>query len=173
MHSVGIDAPTAVEHASGSPLPEFARAITAGAVRLAAATAAWLRLIAEFDERGGWHGYGIKSCGHWLAWQCGLSPGAAREHVRVARALRGLPRIEAAFAAGRLSYSKVRALTRIAEPDSEASLLDLVLQLTASQTERTVRQWRRADVGPEQESGDDGQSFEFWWDETGMLTVKV
>ena len=107
------------EHPSGSPLPELAAAITAGAVRLAAATAAWLRLIVEFDERGGWHGYGIMSCAHWLAWQCGLSPGAAREHVRVARALQSLPLTEAAFAEGRLSYSKVRAMTRIAEPDSE------------------------------------------------------
>ena len=53
-------------------------------VRLAAATATWLRLVAEFDERGGWHGVGINSCGHWLAWQCGMSPVTAREHVRVA-----------------------------------------------------------------------------------------
>jgi hypothetical protein len=135
-----------VEHPSGSPLPELAAAITAGAVRLAAATAAWLRLIAEFDEREGWHGYGITSCAHWLAWQCGLSPGAAREHVRVARALQSLPLIEAAFTEGRLSYSKVRALTRVAEPDSEASLLEVALELTASQVERTVRQWRRADL---------------------------
>src|SRR3954451_21395403 len=94
------------EHASGSPLPELARAITAGAVRLAAATAAWLRLVAEFDERGGWHGGGLPSCAHWVAWQCGMSPVTAREHVRVARALRGLPRIAAAFDAGRLSYAK-------------------------------------------------------------------
>ena len=102
------------DHPSGSPLPELAAAITAGAVRLAAATAAWLHLVAEFDERGGWHGYGITSCAHWLSWQCGLAPGPAREHVRVARALPALPRIGRAFADGRLSYSKVRALTRIA-----------------------------------------------------------
>ena len=89
-----------MEHPSGSPLPELARAITSGAVRLAAATAEWLRLVAEFDERGGWHGVGINSCGHWLAWQCGMSPVTGREHVRVARALRGLPKIAAAFAAG-------------------------------------------------------------------------
>ena len=159
---------------SGSPLPELAAAITAGAVRLAAATAAWLRLIAEFDEREGWHGVGILSCAHWLAWQCGLSPGAAREHVRVARALTSLPLIERAFAEGRLSYSKVRALTRIAEPDSEASLLEVALELTASQVERTVRQWRRADllhdgVTPVEER----QSFDHWWDADGMLTVTV
>ncbi|MGY1834810.1 DUF222 domain-containing protein [Blastococcus sp. SYSU DS0510] len=128
-----------------TPLDELALAITSGAVRLAAATSTWLRLVAEFDERGGWHGVGIRSCAHWLAWQCGMGPGAAREHVRVARALPGLPRIEAAFAVGRLSYSKVRALTRVAEPDSEAALLEFALTATASQTERFCRQWRRVD----------------------------
>src|SRR3954464_15952551 len=91
------------EHPSGSPLPELAAAITAGAVRLAAATAAWLRLIAEVYRRDGWHAYGIMSGAHWLSWQCGLSPGAAREHVRVARSLESLPLIEAAFVEGRLS----------------------------------------------------------------------
>src|SRR5215218_2205933 len=159
------------DHPSGSPLPELAAAITAGAVRLAAATAAWLRLIAEFDEREGWHGYGIASCSHWLAWQCGLSPGAAREHVRVARSLQSLPLIEAAFADGCLSYSKVRALTRIAEPDSEPSLLEVALELTASQVERTVRQWRRADAGGA--PMEDRRAFEHWWDDAGMLTVQV
>src|SRR5215212_5542953 len=100
-----------VAGASGQrPVEELAREITAGAVRLAAATAAWLRLVAEFDQRGGWAGVGIKSCGHWLAWQCGMSPGAAREHVRVARAMGRLPVTSAAFATGRLSYSKVREL---------------------------------------------------------------
>src|SRR5215210_4936852 len=159
-----------------APLAELATAITAGAVRLAAATAAWLRLVAEFDARGGWHGVGIHSCAHWLAWQCGMGPGAAREHVRVARALRGLPRIEAAFAAGRLSYSKVRALTRIAALDCEAALVEFALSATASQTERFCRQWRRVD-----EEADDkkarrpgaGLSFEHWFDEDGFLTLKI
>jgi hypothetical protein len=165
------------EHPSGLPLPELARAITAGAVRLAAATAAWLRLVAEFDERGGWHGVGITSCGHWLAWQCGLGPGAAREHVRVARALRALPRIESAFVAGRLSYSKVRALTRIAAPDCEAALLEFALSATASQTERFCRTWRRIDddsggAGPDRRP-EIGQSFDSWTDDEGYLTLKV
>ena len=165
---------SARQHPSGSPLPELAAAITAGAVRLAAATAAWLRLIAEFDRRDGWHGYGISSCAHWLAWQCGLSPGAAREHVRVARALESLPLIGTAFADGRLSYSKVRALTRIAEPDSEESLLDLALELTASQVERTVRQWRRVDLlDADEPPTEEQQEFEYWWDDAGMLTVKI
>src|SRR3954451_16552972 len=96
-----------MEFPSGSPLPELARAITSGAVRLAAATAEWLRLVAGVDERGGSHRGGINACGHGLAWQCGMSPVTGREHVRVARVLRGLPLIATAFAAGRLSYAKV------------------------------------------------------------------
>jgi hypothetical protein len=164
------------EHPSGSPLPELARAITTGAVRLAAATAAWLRLVAEFDERRGWHGVGINSCAHWLAWQCGLAPVTAREHVRVARALRGLPRIDAAFTGGRLSYAKVRALTRIAAPDCEAALLEFAVSATAAQTERFCRAWRRVDDGAP--AGADrrpevGQSFQSWTDEEGWLTLKV
>ena len=100
-------------------IEELAGEIRSGAVRLAAATAAWLRSVAEFDAREGWGGVGIQSCAHWLAWQCGMSPGAAREHVRVARALGGLPITAAAFAAGRLSYSKIREITRVADADTE------------------------------------------------------
>jgi hypothetical protein len=153
-------------------LAELARAITSGAVCLAAATAAWLRLVAEFDRREGWQAVGILSCAHWLAWQCGMSPGTAREHVRVARALTGLPLLAQAFAEGRLSYSKVRALTRIAEPASEASLLELAIEATASQTERFVRSWRRADA-VDRDTITLKRQFEHWWDDDGMLVVRM
>ena len=164
-----------IEPPSAFPLPELARAITAGAVRLAAATAAWLRLVAEFDERDGWHGVGITSCAHWLAWQCGMSPVTAREHVRVARTLRGLPKIGVAFDAGRLSYAKVRALTRIATPDCEAALLEFASSATASQTERFCRSWRRADDDPgnPEDSREDGESFDYFTDDEGYVTLKI
>ncbi|MGR6964517.1 DUF222 domain-containing protein [Geodermatophilus sp. URMC 61] len=165
MHSNGDDL-------SAMPVAQLAWEITAGAVRLAAASAAWLRLVAEFDEREGWGGYGIRSCAHWLAWQCGLSPGAAREHVRVARALRALPLIGEAFAAGRLSYSKVRALTRVAEPGTEAALLEFALEATASQSERVVRQWRRADAVDDGTVGE-RRRFDTWTDDAGMLVLQV
>ncbi|WP_199583967.1 HNH endonuclease signature motif containing protein [Blastococcus sp. TF02A-30] len=156
------------------PLAELALAITTGAVRMAAATAAWLRLVRDFDELEGWAGAGITSCAHWLAWQCGMGPGAAREHVRVARALAGLPRIEAAFAAGRLSFSKVRALTRIADPSCEQPLLEFALTATASQTERFCRSWRRVDDAADHtRRGQREQSFEHWFDDDGTLTIKV
>ncbi|GAB3320933.1 HNH endonuclease signature motif containing protein [Geodermatophilus aquaeductus] len=158
--------------ATDLPLDELARRITGAAVRLAAATAAWLALIAEFDRREGWGGAGIRSCAHWLAWQCGLSPGTAREHVRVARALTRLPRIRAAFASGRLSYSKVRALTRVAEPDTEAALLELAAETTAAQVERVVREWRRSDAVDE-DTVRAKRRFEHWWDDDGMLHVRM
>ena len=154
------------------PLPELARDITAGAVRLAAATAAWLQLVAEFDRRDGWAAHGIKSCAHWLAWQCGMSPTTAREHVRVARALVDLPLLSAAFAEGRLSYSKIRAVTRVAEPETEQMLLESAVEATASQLDRVVRGWRRSDRVDEEVVAEKRQ-FQHWWDDDGMLVVRM
>ncbi len=111
---------------------------------LDAATARLLTLIGEFDARGGWN-TGFRSCAEWLAWRVGLDPGAARERVRVARALPDLPVIGAAFARGELSFSQVRALTRVATAETEARLLAVGRAGTASHVERIVRSWRRVD----------------------------
>src|SRR3989442_13233046 len=89
---------------------------------LDAATAQLLDLIREFDARDGWN-TGFRSCAAWLSWRVGLDPGAARERVRVARALGSLPRLAHALARGELSYAKVRALTRVATPETEERLL--------------------------------------------------
>ena len=83
------------------------------AAQIHAATCRWLGLVAEFDRREGWKAWGCRSCAHWVAWRCSLSDVAARDQVRVARRLEGLPLVRAAYAAGELSYSKVRALTRV------------------------------------------------------------
>ncbi|ALE84001.1 DUF222 domain-containing protein [Pseudonocardia sp. HH130629-09] len=81
---------------------------------ITAAECGFLRLLAEFDDRGGWCGVGVRSCAHWLTWRAGMSLRTATEHLRVAHALTRLPRITEAFAAGRISYSKIRAITRLA-----------------------------------------------------------
>jgi len=86
---------------------------------LDAATARLLALIRDFDARGGWN-TGFRSCAEWLSWRVGLDLGAARERVRVAHALGALPRLAEALARGELSYAKVRALTRVATPETEA-----------------------------------------------------
>ena len=114
------------------------------AAHLNAATAHLLELIREFDARGGWN-HGFRSCAHWLAWRVRLNLGAAREHVRVARALGSLHRLADALARGELSYSTVRALTRVATPETEERLLAVGQAGTACQVERIVRGWRRVD----------------------------
>jgi 5-methylcytosine-specific restriction endonuclease McrA len=114
------------------------------AAHLDAATARLLDLIREFDARGGW-GNGFRSCAEWLTWRIGLAPGAAREHVRVARALGTLPRLARALAHGELSYSKVRAITRVATPETEERLLAVGRGGTAHHVERIVRAWRAVD----------------------------
>src|SRR5881394_4142742 len=111
---------------------------------LDAATARLLELIREFDAREGWN-TGFSSCAAWLAWRVGFAPGAAREHVRVARALGTLPLLAHALARGELSYAKVRALTRVATPETEERLLAVGRAGTADHVERIVRGWRRVD----------------------------
>ena len=111
---------------------------------LDAAAARLLDLIREFDARGGWNN-GFRSCAEWLSWRVGLDLGAAREKVRVARALATLPRLAQALARGELSYAKVRALTRVATPEIEERLLAIGRAGTAEHVERIVRGWRRMD----------------------------
>lgn len=111
---------------------------------LNAANARFLALIAELDRRKAWAEWGVKSCAHWLNWKCGIGFGAAREQLRTAHALEKLPRIQAAMAEGRLSFSKVRALTRVAEASNEGYFLNIALRGTASHIETLVRGYRRA-----------------------------
>ena len=115
-------------------------AIVTLAARLNADTHDLLVLIRRFDERGGWLRWGFESCAEWLHWRCDLSMSACREKVRVAHALKTLPEIAPAFAEGRLSYSKVRALTRVARPANESALLEFALHTTAARVEERCRE---------------------------------
>jgi 5-methylcytosine-specific restriction endonuclease McrA len=114
------------------------------AAHLAAGTCRFLQLVAEFDARGGWASWDLPSCAAWVAWKCQVAPGTAREQVRVARALASLPHITAQFAAGRMSYAKVRALTRIATAATEADLAEIAGPMTAAQCERFAAAHRKA-----------------------------
>ena len=134
-------------------LRELAAQITELAGHLNAAHYRWLSLIAEFDRRHGWSDGSTQSCAHWLNWQCGIDLGAAREKVRVAHALEKLPRIAAAMAHGKLSYSKARALTRVACEKTEEYFLSVALHGTASHVEKLVRCYRRAQESVRPEHG--------------------
>jgi uncharacterized protein DUF222/HNH endonuclease len=129
---------------SPSDLDQLGDKIAVLSAHLDAATARLLDLIREFDARGGWNS-GFSSCAAWLSWRVGLDLGAARERVRVARALGTLPLLAQALARGELSYAKVRALTRVATPETEARLLGVGRAGTAAHVERIVRGWRYVD----------------------------
>ncbi|MFT5139103.1 MAG: hypothetical protein ACI9H8_000422 [Lysobacterales bacterium] len=124
-------------------LPALADQITELASHLDAGSYQLLKLIYEFDQHGGWQGVGIHSCAHWLNWKCGMNLGAAREKVRVANALPVLPKISGAMKDGRVSYSKVRAMTRVATAKNEVALLEVALGGTASHVEQQVRLYRK------------------------------
>lgn len=141
-----------------------------------AATAQLLTMIREFDQDGLWQLGGICSCAHWLNWQCGIGMNAAREKVRVANALGDLPKIGASFASGEISYSKVRAMTRVATPDNEDYLLQIARHGTAYHVETLVRKYRRAKKL--QETGDaqkqhDSRSVHFYYEPDGSMVIKA
>src|SRR5437899_11566371 len=143
-------------------------------VHLEAATARLLDLIRKFDAHGGW-GNGFRSCADWLSWRVGLDPGAARERVRVARALGTLPLLAEALARGELSYAKVRALTRVATPETEEQLLAVGRAGTADHVERIVRGWRRVDRQAEARETarrHTSRALHVYQDEDGMVTLR-
>jgi hypothetical protein len=144
------------------------------AAQITTRMARWLALVGEFDRRDGWwRSWGCRSAAEWIAWRCALSPRAAREHVRVARALREVPRIREAFESGRLSYSKVRVLTRVAERDSENDLLDLAGHATAAQLERMLRAFRRVTRAEAQAAYENRYLTWYWDDGDGSLCLRA
>jgi len=159
---------------SATDLDRLGDEIAELSAHLDAATARLLTLLREFDARGGW-GNGCRSCAEWLSWRVGLDLGAARERVRVARALGELPQLAAALARGELSYSKVRALTRVATPETEARLLAVGRAGTAAHVERIVRAWRQVDRQVEAEEAaarHQRRSLQVYPDEDGMIVVR-
>jgi hypothetical protein len=124
------------------PIDDLDRAITSLCARINAENYELLTLIREFDERLGWLLWGFSSCAEWLHWRCDLSLQASREKVRMAHGLKDLPAISEAFAKGTLSYSKVRALTRVADALNEKELLAFAMTTTAARVEERCRQMR-------------------------------
>ncbi len=142
------------------------------ASHISAATARWLDLIVEFDERHGWSHTGAKSLAHWVSYACSMSTSTARDHVRVARRLRDLPLTKQAFARGELSFSKVRAITRVEELEREDELLQLARAASASQLERIVRGYRSClavERGAEAQYAE--RSLKWRYDEDGAIVL--
>ena len=148
--------------------------ICALAGQIAAATARFLTLLADFDEQRGWAGPGLHSCAHWLSWKCGMSLHTGREYVRVAKALRPLPEMRKAFEQGELSYSKVRTLTRVATPTNEKQMVRLGREAPASQIDRLTAGLRKVTDNESGKSREPERLQVRWhWDpDTGDFVIK-
>ena len=157
-----------------SDLDRLGNEIAELSAHLEAATARLLERIREFDAREGWN-TGFRSCAAWLSYRVGLDIGAARERVRVARALGTLPLLAEALAHGQISYAKVRAVTRVATPETEERLLAVAKAGTAEHVERIVRGWRRVDRAAEREDARRqylSRALHVCQDDDGTVTVR-
>ena len=170
--SVGVESPVDDQGLGSAPMEWIEREIGELAAHIAAATCGWLELICEFDKRAGYEAWGFHSCGAWVAWRCSVDPRSAREHVRVARALGELPLVNEGFSRGELSYSKVRAISRIATPEIEGELVEMARYATAAQLERLVRGYRRAVTLESAEAAHRDRFLSCEWEEEGSLYVR-
>jgi len=146
--------------------------VCAAAAEAARSTSLVLELVGEFDAIGGMrHWIGFKSLAHWLSWSCAMTPGVAREHVRVARALRRMPTIAGLFREGRLSYSKVREVTRVVGVVDEARLAGLAVTATAAQLAKMISGFRGADGMRVPQQHKRSVAWQEW--EDGMIDVRA
>ena len=134
---------------------------------LSAATARWLELVWELHEEGD-----SSDLQAFLAWRCGITGREAREFLRVAEALQELPLTRAAFGRGELTFTKVRALTKVATSSSEESLLDLAGALTASQLERALRAFRRV-AAEDARDAHELEYVDYYLDDDGTLFLRA
>jgi hypothetical protein len=170
MYRSTVDDPAAPERDLGElPLEHLEAELCELAAHLGAGMARWIALVDEYDHREGWGSWsGVKSTSHWISWRCACSTRAAREHVRVARALRELPLTREAFGRGQISYSKVRTLTRVAAAESEEFLLHQATYATASQLDRMLSAYERSE---REERGE--PELRWHWNRDGSLSVEA
>ena len=154
-------------------LDNLADEITRLAGHMNAIDYCFIKRLDEFDARHGWVGDGIKSLSHWLNWKCGMGAEVGREKVRVARALRDLPQIDEAFRTGQVSYSEVRAMTRVATADNEEYLLDVARHGTTAHVEQLTRYYRRCrKLNEDEPMGELERNFVWHQDEDGMYVFR-
>jgi hypothetical protein len=156
-------------------LEDLADEIATLSAHIHAATHRLLVLIADFDRLRGWEPAGYSNCALWLAARTGVDVGAAREKVRAARALMHLPLTSEAMSRGELSFSQVRALSRVAKAENEAELLELARGTSTAQLERLVRAWKkgnRSDEATWAREQYEARTFSVVPDDDGMYIVR-
>ena len=163
-------------HSSPTEAEQLGEQITELCSHIYAAEARLLSLIREFDDKKCWAEQGFCSCAHWLNFKCGIGMNAAREKVRVANALAALPKIDLSLSKGELSYSKVRAMTRIADASNEDYLMMIAKHGTAHHVEKLVSKYRSAkrvqDAAVAEEQYRD-RELNHYYDHDGCLVIKA
>ena len=150
---------------------ELRRAVTRMAGHINHADWRFIKLIAAMDRRRGWDERGYCNLGNWLDHRCGLGPCAARERIRIGRALARLPSIDAAFRDGILSYSKVRAITRVANRENEEMLLAIAGRSSAAELESLVRSHERVGSSDRERVPSEARRSLSWHYEDGMVVI--
>ena len=132
-----------------------------------------VRIAAALDESGEWALDGAKTCAHWIAEALDIEVCTAREWLRIGHALNELPLTDAAFASGDLSYSKIRAVTRIAEPENEAELVDIARRVAAGKLAAALAAWLARRETPEQTEERQQKATSLSWktDVDGMMLL--
>ena len=157
------------------PIDDLESAIESSWRELSQATHRFLSLLREFDLRQGWKACGCVSCADWMDYKLKVSRKTALEKLRVAKALWFIPKIDQAFKAGRLSYSQVRALTRIADDENEAELLEYAIGCTAEQLEQYIQRLRHGDAetGVKEASADFAARSLQLYAHSGEISIKL
>jgi Domain of unknown function (DUF222) len=153
---------------------EFSQRIGALAPHVHAGTAELVDLAAAFDTEGSWADPGMRSCAHWLSINIGVDVWTGGEMVRVGHALERLPALHAAFADGRLSFDKMRAVTRVATPEDDEVWLQIALHASGGQLARICRGVRQALAADDPRRQDDPllkRGVRVWWRDDGMLEL--
>jgi len=130
-----------------------------------------VRLTVALDESQEWAYDGAPSCAHWVAEALDIEVCTAREWLRIGRALAQLPEIDRAFEQGRLSYTKVRALTRVAKSETEAELCVLAERVPAGRLGCALAAWQTRRETPAQTEARQWAARRFGWrvDVDGMV----
>src|SRR3954468_299941 len=168
MFAILVDVAEQVTTSTEVPLERLEAQICEGAAHLAAGVGRWLLLVGEFDRRKGYERWECRSTAFWLNWHCGISVRTAQDQVRVGRALLDYPRIAETLCSGQLSYSKVRAITRVVTPETEATLIDLASAVPTSQIERIVAGRKRVDV-LDNAASNKARHLDAYYDDDGSL----
>jgi hypothetical protein len=143
--------------------------------RWSAAQHRLLELVVALEESGEWAVDGATTCAHWVADALDVEVCTAREWLRIGRKLKALTTINEAFVDGRLSYSKVRTLTRVATPANESELEAIAEDVPAGRLAHALAGWLTRHETPEETEARHRAARTMSWrvDPDGMVAAFV